>query len=310
MSERDRTTRADAQAAECPNCRGSGTVSSVTSHLGPDDYEFDENCQACNGTGSGDIRDAINALGYWTHRTDIDRIVIERAAVLRLLNSRAVAATKPLEHRIAELERAGRAILTKAYALNSDAEVENLADDLTALEVVIDTGIVKEKPEGAAVSTDRLPSRPTQNPAETCEGSLCMQTNRCSYAPCLVGTSPEVRAAAQEALQGPQRTGWPPGLLQDDSREFSRWLSSRPDAPRHARDAAAAITEVRAAKESSEPAAPDARRPMTEAEIDEIANDGMRNAAGGIYATRVYEFARAIERHHAIGTCDGAGDAK
>ena len=26
------------------------------------------------------------------------------------------------------------------------------------------------------------------------------------------------------------KTGWPPGLLQDDSRELSRWFSSRPDA--------------------------------------------------------------------------------
>lgn len=34
---------------------------------------------------------------------------------------------------------------------------------------------------------------------------------------------------------------------------------------------------------------------LSDAEIDLIANDGMRNAAGGIYATRVYEFARAIE---------------
>lgn len=30
-------------------------------------------------------------------------------------------------------------------------------------------------------------------------------------------------------LQG-GKTGWPPGLLQDDSRELSRWFSSRPDA--------------------------------------------------------------------------------
>jgi hypothetical protein len=35
--------------------------------------------------------------------------------------------------------------------------------------------------------------------------------------------------------------------------------------------------------------------PLTDQEIDEIADDGCRNAAGGIYATRVYEFARAIE---------------
>jgi len=34
---------------------------------------------------------------------------------------------------------------------------------------------------------------------------------------------------------------------------------------------------------------------MTEDLIDLIANDGCRNAAGGIYSTRVYEFANAIE---------------
>lgn len=26
------------------------------------------------------------------------------------------------------------------------------------------------------------------------------------------------------------KTGWPPGLLQDDDRRLSRWLASRPDA--------------------------------------------------------------------------------
>lgn len=26
------------------------------------------------------------------------------------------------------------------------------------------------------------------------------------------------------------KTGWPPGLLQDDSRELSRWFASRVDA--------------------------------------------------------------------------------
>lgn len=29
---------------------------------------------------------------------------------------------------------------------------------------------------------------------------------------------------------GLPRTGWPPGLLQDDSRELSQWLASRPGA--------------------------------------------------------------------------------
>ena len=28
----------------------------------------------------------------------------------------------------------------------------------------------------------------------------------------------------------PPKTGWPPGLLQDDSRELSRWFASRLDA--------------------------------------------------------------------------------
>lgn len=36
-------------------------------------------------------------------------------------------------------------------------------------------------------------------------------------------------------------------------------------------------------------------QPLTDDEIDQIAADGMRNVAGGIYATSVYEFARAIE---------------
>lgn len=35
------------------------------------------------------------------------------------------------------------------------------------------------------------------------------------------------------------RTGWPPGLLQDDSRGLSKWLASKPDARLRAREAAA-----------------------------------------------------------------------
>jgi ribosomal protein L37AE/L43A len=34
------------------------------------------------------------------------------------------------------------------------------------------------------------------------------------------------------------RTGWPDGLMQDDSRELSLWLASRVDARRLAREAA------------------------------------------------------------------------
>ena len=35
------------------------------------------------------------------------------------------------------------------------------------------------------------------------------------------------------------KTGWPPGLLQDDDKKLSKWLASKPDARMHAREAAA-----------------------------------------------------------------------
>jgi hypothetical protein len=47
-----------------------------------------------------------------------------------------------------------------------------------------------------------------------------------------------------QALHG-GRTGWPPGMLQDDSHELSTWLSTRPDARRLAREAAALAAQQR-----------------------------------------------------------------
>lgn len=41
------------------------------------------------------------------------------------------------------------------------------------------------------------------------------------------------------------RTGWPPGLLQDDSRELSRWFASKPDARCRVRAACADIARAR-----------------------------------------------------------------
>lgn len=41
------------------------------------------------------------------------------------------------------------------------------------------------------------------------------------------------------------RTGWPPGLMQDDSRELSRWFASCLDARRVARQVAAEIAAAR-----------------------------------------------------------------
>jgi hypothetical protein len=36
--------------------------------------------------------------------------------------------------------------------------------------------------------------------------------------------------SAINRLEPPPRTGWPPGLLQDDCRKLSRWFASRIDA--------------------------------------------------------------------------------
>jgi hypothetical protein len=49
------------------------------------------------------------------------------------------------------------------------------------------------------------------------------------------------------------KTGWPPGLLQDDCKGLSRWLASKPDARAHVRDVSATlerenVTQMRRAK--------------------------------------------------------------
>lgn len=46
-----------------------------------------------------------------------------------------------------------------------------------------------------------------------------------------------------------QRTGWPPGLLQDDCKKLSRWFASKPDARRRVREACADIARARQVRE-------------------------------------------------------------
>lgn len=41
--------------------------------------------------------------------------------------------------------------------------------------------------------------------------------------------------------EAPAKTGWPPGLLQDDSKGFSQWLAAKPDARVRVREVAAEI---------------------------------------------------------------------
>ena len=95
MSDTQAAAPATPEAPECPGCKGSGTVRVMTSHLGPDDYEFDEECVACAGTGSADIRDAVNALPYSEQEvpgTKLRRANVDRAKVLRIIEARAALA--------------------------------------------------------------------------------------------------------------------------------------------------------------------------------------------------------------------------
>lgn len=49
-----------------------------------------------------------------------------------------------------------------------------------------------------------------------------------------------------------QRTGWPPGLLQDDCKKLSRWFASKPDARRRVREACADIARTRQVREGGQ----------------------------------------------------------
>lgn len=76
----------------CGCCDGSGSFIAVTGHLGPDDYEYEDECTACWGTGSSDIRDAINALSYQPHSVTPARQMVFRGDVLRIIEARAALA--------------------------------------------------------------------------------------------------------------------------------------------------------------------------------------------------------------------------
>jgi hypothetical protein len=41
-----------------------------------------------------------------------------------------------------------------------------------------------------------------------------------------------------------EKTGWPPGMLQDDDRKLSKWLANRIDSRKNAREAAQAAGEL------------------------------------------------------------------
>ena len=49
------------------------------------------------------------------------------------------------------------------------------------------------------------------------------------------------------------KTGWPPGLLQDDCRGLSKWFASKPDAKRRVREALSAPTALKQPEQSWTP---------------------------------------------------------
>ena len=51
----------------------------------------------------------------------------------------------------------------------------------------------------------------------------------------------QAKAKRDNAEQNGGMTGWPPGMLQDDSRELSRALANAPHARQHVKEACAAI---------------------------------------------------------------------
>mgnify|MGYP001619541186 CR=1 FL=1 len=88
------TQKAEAVAAGealCPACDGSGTIRAMTSHLGPDDYEYDEQCAACNGSGLPDLKDALATVGgiYNPHRPS--DFYISQKEVLRIVEAHVAA---------------------------------------------------------------------------------------------------------------------------------------------------------------------------------------------------------------------------
>lgn len=88
----------DAQGDVCAGCNGEGTVRAMTSHLGPDDYEYDEQCCACNGTGSSCLKDALVGVGYIQHPQFPGRHYMDRAAVMKIVDARAaLAAAQPAQ---------------------------------------------------------------------------------------------------------------------------------------------------------------------------------------------------------------------
>ena len=78
----------------------------------------------------------------------------------------------------------------------------------------------------------------------------------------------------EERVQG-GKTGWPPGMLQDDCRPLSRWFASKPDARRHAREAAQQACTGGSCKQG--------RRQCETPEVCQVAERAEERADAGAY---------------------------
>jgi hypothetical protein len=86
-------------------------------------------------------------------------------------------------------------------------------------------------------------------------------------------TDAERDSARAAAAHQVGKTGWPPGMLQDDSPELSKALAGKPDARLHAREAAAAV-QVPVAREGWQMVPVEPTNEMTSAATESLA--GMR----------------------------------
>ena len=78
-------------------------------------------------------------------------------------------------------------------------------------------------------------------------------------------------ALAQRVHGG--KTGWPEGLLQDDSRDLSRWLSNTPNAKQEARDAAEQAQPVQPAAKPLQPHLSDEQASQILHSVGKVPND-------------------------------------
>ena len=69
----------------CAACGGEGWVQAMTSHLGPDDYEYAEDCEKCNGSGSSRLSDALATVPYIAHSITPARKYMDRDKTLKIV---------------------------------------------------------------------------------------------------------------------------------------------------------------------------------------------------------------------------------